>query len=148
MSEYSEWWEWSRCLCVCMRVYACVLDFLIFEPLKSINGLRTRVEIWYSSEAVTPLQSWQFLCKLTPNVIFYGISNFLKYVCGSSNFRKIWPIVPKLHTNIINRSKTFGIEFGRIRLERSNLLILNLLKIFSKLCNLCKLRVIQLKICV
>ena len=84
--------------------------------------MRYRVEIWYSSEAVTPLESWQFSCRLTPNLRFYGILNFLKNVCGSSNFRKIWAIVLKIHTNIINRSRTFGIEFAQNRLKRSNFL--------------------------
>ena len=42
--------------------------------------------------------------------------------CGSSNFRKIWAIVLKFHTNIIHRSRTFGIIYGQNRLERSNFL--------------------------
>ena len=49
----------------------------------------------------------------------------------------------KLHTNVIHRSKTFDIEVDQNRLKRSNFLILNFLKIFSKLCTLCKLRVIE-----
>ena len=127
-------------VCVCMCAYVYVLDFLIFKPLCFINGLRYRVEIWYSSE---PFQPWQFSCKLTANRKFYGISNFFKYVCGSSNLRKISAAVLKLHTNIIYRSRTFGIEFGQNRLERSNFLSLWIFwNFFSKLCNLCKLRVI------
>ena len=100
-------------------MYVCVyvLNFLIF-----INGLRYRVEIWYSSEAATPLRSWQFSCKLTPNLGFYGISNFLKNVCGSSNFRKIWAIVLKLHINVIHWTRIFSIKFGQNRLERPNFL--------------------------
>ena len=48
-----------------------------------------------------------------------------------------------MHTNTINRSKTFGIEFDQNRFKPSNFL-----KIFSTLCNLYKLRVIELIICV
>ena len=51
---------------------------------------------------------------------FYGILSFLKKGRGSSNFRKIRAIVLKLHTNILHRSRKFGIEFGQNRLERSN----------------------------
>ena len=43
--------------------------------------------------------------------VFYRIFNFLENVCGSSNFRKIKAIALKPHTNIIHRSRTFGIEF-------------------------------------
>ena len=64
----------------------------------------------------------RFWCKWMPNLKFYGILNFLKNVCGSSNFRKIWPIILKMHTNIIYRRRTFGIEFDRNRLKRSNFL--------------------------
>ena len=53
-----------------------VLNFLIFKLLLLINGLRYRVEILYSSKAVTPRQSWRFLCKLMTNLKFYGIVNF------------------------------------------------------------------------
>ena len=42
---------------------------------------------------------------------FYGILNFLIKGRRSSNFRKI-------HTNILYRSKNFGIEFGQNRLKR------------------------------
>ena len=78
--------------------------------------------IWYrSGGAVTPLQSWRFLCKLMPNLKLWNFE-FLKKVCGSSNFRKIWAIVLKMHTNIIHRSRTFGIEFDQNRLKRSNFL--------------------------
>ena len=41
------------------------------------------------------------------------------------NFRKILAIVLKLHTNMLYRSRNFGIEFGQNRLKRSN---------FSKFC--------------
>ena len=51
---------------------------------------------------------------------FMTLSNFLKNVSGSSNFRKIWAIVLKLHTDIIHRSRIFGIDFGLNQLERSN----------------------------
>ena len=63
VSEYSEWSTTSRNIIFLtgVRMYVCVcvyvLDFLIFKPLEFINSLRYRVEIWYSSEAVTPLQS-------------------------------------------------------------------------------------------
>ena len=45
--------------------------------------------------------------------------DFLKKGSGSSNFRKIRAIVLELHTNILNRSRNFGIEFGQNRLKRS-----------------------------
>ena len=99
-----------------------MLDFLIFKPLWFNNVLRYRVKIWCSSEAVTPLQSWQFSCKLTSNLRFYRVSNFLKIVCGSSDFRRIWAIVLKLPTNTIYWSRIIGIEFDQNRLERSNFL--------------------------
>ena len=40
------------------------------------------------------------------------IFNFLKKGRGSSNFRKIRAFILKLHTNILYRSRNFGIEFG------------------------------------
>ena len=57
----------------------------------------------------------------------------LKNVRGS--FCEIRAIVLKLHTNILYRSKNFGIEFGQNRLNRSNFKILNFTRMFSKLCN-------------
>ena len=51
-----------------------------------------------------------------PNRKFYGIWNFLN-VCGSADFRKIWAIVLKMHTNIIHRWRTFGFEFDQNRLK-------------------------------
>ena len=100
MSEYSEW----------------------------SKTLRNMIFNWRPDEHVcvcaqlSNFQWWQFSCKLMPNLKFYGILNFLKNVCGSSNFHKIWAIVLKMHTNIIHRSRTFGIEFDQNRLERSNFL--------------------------
>ena len=99
--------------------------------------MRYRVKISYSSEAVTPEQTRKFSCKLTPNLRFYEISNFLKNVCGSSNFCKIWAIVLKFHTNIIHRSRTFGIEFGQSLSERSNFLIFWIFWKFSLDCVTC-----------
>ena len=112
-----EIWFWTG-----VRMYVCVyvLDFQIFKPLQFISGLRYRVKILYSSEAVTSLQSSGFSCKLMTNLRFYGISNCLKNVYG--NFRKIWAVILKLNTIIIYRSRTFSIEFGQYRLERSNFL--------------------------
>ena len=52
--------------------------------------------------------------------VFYGILNFLKKGRGSSNLRKIRAMILKLHTNILYRSRNFGIEFGQNRLKRSN----------------------------
>ena len=67
---------------------------------------------------------------------------------GSSNFRKIRAIVLKLHTNILNPSSNFGVEFGQNRLKRSNFFqVLNFLRIFSKLSNSGKFRFIELKFC-
>ena len=70
-------------------------------------------EIWHTSETVTTLYSSQFSWQLMADLWFYGILNFLKNGRGSFNFRN-------LYTNIIYRSRTFGIEFGRKRLNRSN----------------------------
>ena len=81
--------------------------------------MRYRIKIRYSREAVKPLQSWRFSCKLMSNLTFYGILNFSKNVSGSSNFRKIRASVLKLHKNIIYRSRIFGIKFGQNRLKRS-----------------------------
>ena len=39
---------------------------------------------------------------------------------GSCNFRKIRAVVLKLHTNILYRSRNYGIEFGWNRLKRLN----------------------------
>ena len=55
-----------------------------------------------------------------PDLWLYGILNFLKKGRGSSNFHKIRAILLKLHTNILNPSRNFGIEFGQNRLKRSN----------------------------
>ena len=41
--------------------------------------------------------------------------NLKKNTSGSSDFCKIQAIILKLHTNIIYRWKTFGIEFGENR---------------------------------
>ena len=90
-----------------------------------------------SSEAVTSVQSWRFSYKLTPNLKFYGILNFFKNVCGGSNFRKMWPIILKMHTSTINRSRTFGIESDRNRLERSNFLRFWIFWKFSLNCVTC-----------
>ena len=134
----------SGCVCVCVCV--CVRARWTFKPLWLINGLKYRVEIWYSREAITLFHSWRFSCKLMPKLKLYGILNLLKNVCGSFTFRKILTIVLKLHTNIIYRSRNFGIKFCQNRLKRSNFLrFSNFLKIFSKLSNLCKFRVIELK---
>ena len=57
-----------------------------------------------------------------PHLKFYGIVNVLKNVCGRFNFRKMWAISLKMHTNIIHRLRTFGIEFEQNRLKRSNFL--------------------------
>ena len=45
---------------------------------------------------------------------------FWKKRRGSSNFRNIRAIVLKLHTNILYRSRNFGIKFGQNQLKRSN----------------------------
>ena len=55
-------------------------------------------------------------CPICDFVIF----NFLKKRRGSSNFRNIRVIVLKLHTNILYRSRNFGIKFGQNQLKRSN----------------------------
>ena len=104
------------CVCVC----ACVSDFQHFKPRWLINSLRYRYEIWCTSESITTLQSWLFSWRLMPDLWFYGIINFFKKGRGSSNFRKIRAIVLKLHTNILCRSRKFGIESGQNRLKRSN----------------------------
>ena len=57
---------------------------------------------------------------MTSDLWFYGILNFLKKGRGSSNSRKIWAIVLKLHTNISHQSRNFGIEFGQNQSKRSN----------------------------
>ena len=69
--------------------------------------------------------------------------NFLKKGRGSSNFRKIRAIVLKLHTNILYRSRNFGIEFGVQAFKFFQ--ILNFLRILSKLSNSGKFRFIELK---
>ena len=51
---------------------------------------------------------------------FMGFWIFWKKGRGSSNFRKIWAIFLKPHTNILYRSRNFGIEFGPNPLKRSN----------------------------
>ena len=62
---------------------------------------------------------------------FDGILNFLKKGRCSSNFGKIRAIVLKLHKNIWDPSKNFGIEFGQDPFKRSNFFqILNFLRIF------------------
>ena len=95
-----------------------------------LAGVRTRARacvcvfsISYSSNRCNSWTAWdielEFITPM-PKLEFYGISNCLKNVCGSSNFRKIWNIIRKLHTNIIYRSRTYGIEFRQNRLKRWN----------------------------
>ena len=45
----------------------------------------------------------------------YVMLNFLKNVCGSSDFHKNIAMVLKLYTNMIYQSRTFGIELGQNR---------------------------------
>ena len=77
--------------------------------------------------------SWQLMA----DVWYYEILNFLKNIYGISNFRKIWVIVLKLHTSTTYRSEIFGIEFVEKSIKAFNFLILNFLKISSKLSNSC-----------
>ena len=70
--------------------------------------------------------------------IIWDLELFLPVV--ALTFEKIRPYVLKLYTNMIYQSRTFGIEFGQNGLKRSIFL-----KIYAKLSNLCKLRVIELK---
>ena len=103
VSEYLEWSKTSRNM-ICVhtlisnfrRSNFLIFDFLIFKPLKFINGLRYRVTIWYSSEAVTSLQSWRFSCKLIPNLKFYEILNFFKIFSKLCNLYKLWVIKLKI----------------------------------------------------
>ena len=62
---------------------------------------------------------------------------FFEDVRGSSKFRKIYAIVLKLHTNIIHRSRDFGIEFGQNRLKCSNFLRFRVFWKFSLKCVTC-----------
>ena len=73
--------------------------------------------------------------------------NFFIKVRGGSNFRKIRAIVLKQHTNILNPSRNFGIEFSQNRLKRSIFFRFCFLRIFSKLSNSSKFRFIELKFC-
>ena len=57
---------------------------------------------------------------MTIDARFVILWNFFKKGRGSSNFRKIRPIVLKLDTNILHPSRNFGIEFGQNRLKHSN----------------------------
>ena len=102
-----------------MCVYACV-RFSTFSSPISHNRLEISiwnlVHQWSSHNDLIVLFSWE----LMPDLWFDGILNFLKNVRGSSNFRKIRAIVLKLHTNILYRSRNFGIEFGHNRLKHSN----------------------------
>ena len=52
-------WRPDVCVCVCARarVCACVCVYVRAYTLERINGLKYRVEIWYLSKIVTPLQS-------------------------------------------------------------------------------------------
>ena len=144
MSEYSEWSKTSRnmifswrpdvcvCVCVCARLYN--FQTTIIHKRREISSWNLAQQ--WSSHA---LQSWQSSCKLTPNLRFYEISNFLKNDCGSkqsfahkynTSINDLWYwIWPKL--------------IGTVKF----LEFMHFLKIFSnKLCNLSKLRVIKLKI--
>ena len=110
--------SWRPDVCVWMCVY---VQFSTFQKARYlINSLKYQYEIWFTSKAVTTLQSCLFSWELMPDLWFYGILNFLKNVRGSSNFRKIRAIVLKLHPNILYRSTNLGIEFGQNRLKRSN----------------------------
>ena len=69
-----------------------------------------------------------------PDLWFCRIWNFLKKGRGRSNFRKIQAIVLKLHTNILYRSRNFGIEFGRNRLKPSIIFRFSIFWEFSQNC--------------
>ena len=107
--------SWRPVVCVCVRVWVCIRFSTFKTPIT-----HKRLEIRYTNEAITTLWSWVFSCQLMPDLWFYGILNFLKKGCGSSNFRKIRATVLKLYTNILYWSRNFGIEFGQNRLKRSN----------------------------
>ena len=98
--------------CMCVRVY---LIFNFLNHYYCINGLRYRIESWYTSEAVISLYSLRISCKLMPNLRFHEIFD-LTNVWVTSNFCKIWDIVLKLHTNIIYRY--YGTIFRWNRLKR------------------------------
>ena len=103
---------------MCVRVCMCVCVCARLSNFQTtIIHKRLEISSW------NLVQQWSSHARsivLTPNLRFYGISNFLKNVCSSSNFRKIWVIILKLHKNIIHQSRTFGIVFGQNWLERSN----------------------------
>ena len=81
-----------------------------------------------------------------PDLRFYRTLNFLKKGRGSSNFCKIRAIVLKLHTNILYRSRIFGIRLKTIELFKF-FQILSFLRIFSNLSNSGEFRFIELKFC-
>ena len=97
------------CVCVCVR-------FLTFWH-------EYRISMIIDMKFGTPVKRSQPFNRdyFHKNLWFYGILNFLKYVHGSSNFRKIRSIVLKIHMNLLYRSRNFGIEFAQNRLKRSNL---------------------------
>ena len=91
VSEYSEWSKTSRnmiiswrpnvwvCMCVCTRL-SNFQTTIIHKRLKIFSR------------------------KWVPNLRFCGTSNFLKNVCGSPNFCKIWATV-KMHTTTTTNKK-------------------------------------------
>ena len=109
-------WRSDVCVCVCVRS-----TFKFSNHYNSQTSWDVKLKSGTSGNP-TPSIMTIFICKLMLDLKFYGVSNILENSCGSSNFRKIWAIPLKLHTNIIYRSSTFVIEFGQNWLEHLNFL--------------------------
>ena len=114
-----------------MRISECIYNRIM---------MKKKYRFFYPFTGEAPLKSWQFSCELTPNLRFYEILNFLKNVCGSSNFRQIWTIVLKMHTLIKDHNtsiKDIGIEFDKNRFKRSRFLRFWIFKNFFLKCVTC-----------
>ena len=131
---------------VCVRVRVCV-RFSTFQT--SITHKRLEISIrnfvhqWSNHN---PLIVTIFMIILMRDLWFYGILNFLKKGRSSSNFRKIRAIVLKLHTNILYRSRNFGIEFSQNRLRRSNLFYIEFFENFLNIVYLRQISIYRAKI--
>ena len=113
--------SWRSGVCVCLSVYLAVCARLSNFQTTIIHN-RLEISSWnlvrqwrsHAPSIVTIFMQIDAQSKILWNFEFFEKCLWC--------FRKIWAIVLKLHTNIIHRSRTFGVKFDQNRLKRSNFL--------------------------
>ena len=143
VSEYSEWsktssniiFSWCPNVCMCVRARLSNFQTTIIRKRLEISNWNL-VQQW-SSHA--PLIVEILIQINAQSEILWDLGFFEKCLWyNSSDFRKFWAIVLKMHTNIIHRIWPKSITAFKF------FEILNFLNFSLN----CKLRVIELKICV